>query len=313
MADEDNDKDKGGGAATWPAFLSELTKNFLILRDIFGYVLPGLIVLVIGLIWKSPFLDQVRLRVEDFDFPMWLQVLVGLVICYTIGHVMAALAYFRYNKWMHRYVHPRKYLFAKQKLAEEITYSARLIQVRGRHPELVIEFERQSTMTQLRGTTGVAMIIGFFVFCAHWPPWLIDVSAWMVLFAGVLLAATFAFSAMPHIDDLGTATLAAAEMCDGKDVDAGTRAYDVVMMKIGGATETAVMTMMETPGFTICPMKDEVTVQRGGAEQGVELTIAAVGEFRSAIELTLSEAPDEVEVKVSPNKLDAPGSGNSAL
>jgi hypothetical protein len=308
MADEDDDKDKGGGvAATWPAFLSELTKNFLILRDIFGYVLPGLIFLVIGLIWKSPFLDQVRLRVEDFDFPIWLQVLVGLVICYTIGHVMAAIAYFRYNKWVRKYEHPRKALFAKQKLSEEITYFARLVQVRGRHPELVIEYERQSTMTQLRGTTGTAMIVGFFIFCAHWPPWLIDVSAWMVLFAGVLLAATFAFSAIPHIDDLGTATLAAAEMCDGKEVEAETRAYDVVVMKKGEVTEKVVMTLRETPGFTISAANDEITVQRGGVSQNVVLTVSPVEDFRAPIELACSGAPEEVEVGLSHNKLGEAG------
>ncbi len=46
----DSDDKSGGG---WAGFVTELTKNFLILRDVFGYALPGAVFFAIGMLRKS--------------------------------------------------------------------------------------------------------------------------------------------------------------------------------------------------------------------------------------------------------------------
>jgi hypothetical protein len=206
MAEGDN---SGKGGSSWPTFLSELTKNFLILRDIFGYALPGVIFLAIGVVWKSSFLDGARGRVKDLDFPAWLLILIGLGICYTIGHIMAGIAYFPFNTWGLPYrnaFEPLKRLLKKSDPEGAQKHFPDLIVIRGANPELLTELDRQSIMTQLRGSTGVAMLLGWVFFCL---PSSVG-SGWTVLAAGVFLLLTFWFSALPHIANLRKDTITAA-------------------------------------------------------------------------------------------------------
>src|ERR1700735_1151819 len=92
-----SDGGEGGNSGSWPGFMSELTKNFLILRDIFGYALPGAVFLAIGLFCRRFSLHDVQYFFEPYKIPAWLGLILGLVACYTAGHVMAQLAYFPDN------------------------------------------------------------------------------------------------------------------------------------------------------------------------------------------------------------------------
>ncbi|MGB0064167.1 MAG: hypothetical protein WBP85_06955, partial [Terracidiphilus sp.] len=61
-------------ANSWPGFLSELTKSFLILRDIFGYALPGAVFFAIGLLSGNIKLQQLQSLLQPYQnqIPWWL-------------------------------------------------------------------------------------------------------------------------------------------------------------------------------------------------------------------------------------------------
>ena len=195
-----------GSTDSWPGFLAELTKSFLILRDIFGYALPGTVFLLVGVLAKKLPLFALRGLLETYKFPIWLAVAAGIAVCYTIGHVMAAVAYIPYNTWR------RKNRERTDKEWEMIAKSAAMIDIRGRHPELLTEFERQNIMTQLRGSTGTAMIFAYLAFYRS-----ADAPGLVVLVAGVFLLFAFWFSANPHMSDLMLSTIKAGELTDQAD------------------------------------------------------------------------------------------------
>lgn len=219
----------GSGGDSWPGFLSELTKSFLILRDVFGYALPGGVFLSIGVLCKRFSLSDIKYLLDPYQLPAWLAVLVGLAGCYAVGHVMAGIAYLFFNQWKVPFVNYWKIPFVNRwwsrfskwwkslfittddsGKAEHAQVPKELIDIRGRHPELLTELERQSTMTHLRGATGVAMLLGYLLFYRFSTP-----SAGLMLgLAGVFLLVTFWFSAIPHIDDLQHRTIDAAKLTD---------------------------------------------------------------------------------------------------
>jgi hypothetical protein len=214
-----------GGADSWPGFLSELTKSFLILRDIFGYALPGAVFLSIGVLCRRFSLGDVQQLLRPYQLPAWLAVAVGLGACYTVGHVMAQLAYFFYNTWKFPWSQnvgsfhwPRKKAKSGAAGADEKTSHTlapcELINLREDHPALLTEWDRQTIMTQLRGSTGAALLVGYLVFYAFpTPP--IGVMAGA---AGAFLLLVFWFSAMPHMDELTDRTIVA-----GNNAEKATR------------------------------------------------------------------------------------------
>lgn len=252
MAEEDANKDAGGGG--WAGFLTELTKSFLILRDVFGYALPGAVFFSIGLLHQNHTLLVVKSRIDHYELPLWLQLFGGLGACYIAGHVMAAIAYLPMNHWglpgvipdvlrffwrlpgnivrgMLRALKAIKSFFAEQdtaphepKVAEpeteikpkppapptEPSTDAQLVAIRATHPELLTEYERQSTMTLLRGSTGMAMVLAFGIFYQFHG----SAAAWMVGAAGAFLLFTFWFASLPHMRQLGDDTIAAEKIAE---------------------------------------------------------------------------------------------------
>jgi hypothetical protein len=209
-----------GSADSWPGFLSELTKSFLILRDIFGYALPGAVFFSIGLLCRRFSLGEVQQLLRPYQLPVWLALAVGLGACYTVGHLMAQLAYFFFNTWkfpaLRRKAGPEAPDASKTIAHTQVP--AELIRLREDHPALLTELDRQTIMTQLRGSTGAAMVVGCLVFYAFpTPP--IGVMAGA---AGVFLLIVFWFSAIPHLDDLTRRTIDA-----GITVEAAEKAKPV--------------------------------------------------------------------------------------
>lgn len=183
--------DSASSSSSWPGFLSELSKGFLILRDVFGYALPGAVFLGVGLVCGRFSLRDVRYYLVDpYHPPAWLGAIVGLGACYVIGHVMAAVAYFPSN------------------FKKNTEVSKEQILARAQHPELLIELDRQSTMTMMRGSTGAALLLGSI--CFWWLPKTPPLG-WLLSLAGVLLLVVFYWSAMPHIGRLAKSTKEAAE------------------------------------------------------------------------------------------------------
>ena len=209
----------GADSGSWPGFLSELTKNFLILRDLFGYALPGAVFLAIGLFCRRFSLHDVQYFFEPYKVPAWLGLILGLVACYTAGHVMAQLAYLPDNvKTYCRIRNAKADAQDKNKadknkaaLAEKAEYKCLapvLIEIRESHPALLTEYDRQSTISQFRGGVAAAMVLGSVVF------YLIPVAqpiGVLVGIAGAYQIIVFWATGTPHVEELQCDTIAAGE------------------------------------------------------------------------------------------------------
>lgn len=202
MPDSD---DKGGG---WAGFVTELTKNFLILRDVFGYALPGAVFFAIGLLRKSPTIANVQPQLDAYHVPGWLQLVGALGACYIAGHVMGMIAYLPFNTW--GLWLGRRWKPWKPEGNAQPSAAAKLIYIRARYPQVLTELDRQSLMAQLRGTSGVAMVVAFLVF--YWSQK--TATGWMIFFAGLFLWLLFWFSAIPHLAELTGDTISAGALTD---------------------------------------------------------------------------------------------------
>jgi hypothetical protein len=107
--------DTSDNASGWPGLLGQLNRTFDLIRDIFGYALPGFVFLAIGVIAKNsgtgqhggfslPELQHVVDKVP-FDIPVWALFLGFIAACYASGSVLAATIYMplsllKYAVWM---------------------------------------------------------------------------------------------------------------------------------------------------------------------------------------------------------------------
>ncbi len=72
----------------------DLVRNFLLLRDIFGYLLPGIVFLLLGML-TGRFLIPDWLAILDLSF--WQRVFVFLIMALVAGHVLVAISYLPAN------------------------------------------------------------------------------------------------------------------------------------------------------------------------------------------------------------------------
>jgi hypothetical protein len=204
----------GGDSGSWPGFLSELTKNFLILRDLFGYALPGAVFLAIGLFCRRFSLHDVQYFFEPYKVPAWLGLILGLVACYTAGHVMAQLAYIPDNwKTWRRIRNAKADAQDKNKVAlagkaEYKCLAPVLIEIRESHPALLTEYDRQSTISQFRGGVAAAMVLGSVVF--YLIPVALPIGV-LVGIAGAYQIIVFWLTGTPHVEELQCDTITAGE------------------------------------------------------------------------------------------------------
>ena len=198
-----NSNGGNANADSWPGFLSELTKSFLILRDIFGYAIPGAVFLAIGVLCRRFSLSDVQyfLRPYQDKIPAWLIAIFAVGACYTIGHLMAQIAFFLKNGWGLPWGR-KTYGLMKAEEPDLAKDGPDLFNLREDHPVLLTEYDRQGVMTQLRGATGASMLMGYLIFYViPTPP--IGVLAGI---AGTFLILVFLFSALPHMEELAKRT-----------------------------------------------------------------------------------------------------------
>jgi hypothetical protein len=137
------------------SFLGGLVNGFLLLRDFFGYVIPGAILwAIVAYSFGAGDLSQLPLQGES----IWVRAIIAITASYVVGHLLAALGYSLYeglDEVMHRIKHPKQ---PKPTTSTEMN----TIYYRYLYPSMFIEADRRETLTILRVALAVALLIGAY-------------------------------------------------------------------------------------------------------------------------------------------------------
>jgi hypothetical protein len=145
------------GESGWSGLLTDLVRNFLLLRDIFGYLLPGIVFLLLGtLSGRFPIPDWLAI----LDLSFWQRVFVFLIMALVAGHVLVAISYIPGDI--------RKLAQSAEKVHKNPSELTPVeIEGRARFPGLFVEYDRRTTQTLM--TAGVAMALLLTAVMAYWP------------------------------------------------------------------------------------------------------------------------------------------------
>ena len=143
---------------SWGQLLFRLIGQFLLLRDFFGYFIPGL---TFVLLLSYPAVVTYGFRIPTFQ-PIWLALLVAAVECYISGHFLAAAGHALQDSvatligraFQKTRRHARR--TAKNPLRLEPT----ILFYRALYPHLFIELDRRDTLALLRTGLGASFTIG---------------------------------------------------------------------------------------------------------------------------------------------------------
>src|SRR5258708_3139527 len=165
---------------SWPGFLAQLNKTFLLIRDIFGYALPGGVFLAIGLISKRFSLGDVQNLLHPYQPPAWAVFALLVATCYVAGNVMASIAYLPIAMWKwlqseilwipkslpnkHKGLQSKMLWVAKSLADNPTEVTGDLLEIRERHTGFFVESDRRETLLLLSGSTAVALLGGYAVF-----------------------------------------------------------------------------------------------------------------------------------------------------
>jgi hypothetical protein len=92
-------------ASSWPGLFGQLNRTFDLIRDIFGYAMPGAVFLTIGLASRSYTVGDIERLLSPYTLRPWAAFIAVVTACYAAGIVMAATAYMpigliKYVVWM---------------------------------------------------------------------------------------------------------------------------------------------------------------------------------------------------------------------
>jgi hypothetical protein len=148
-----------GESASWADIVKSLMDTFLVLRDIFGYALPGLVFVGIGVASGRLEVQRVHDLLKPYDPPMWVLAGLGIAACYVIGHLLASIAYLPIDvhKWFKR--HNQDWL---DEHPTEVC--SKDLYFRHFYPELFKDMDRRETMGLLMYSTLAAMVLGGMIF-----------------------------------------------------------------------------------------------------------------------------------------------------
>ena len=148
------------------SLLGSLISNFLLLRDLFGYAIPGAVMLAIADRYEHPNLSKVPLIFNS----IWIKLVVAVTAAYVVGHVLAAIGYSFYEAidFVRGYGKASEATkgmsadqAARQKAEEEKRVresKVRPIYFRYLYPSMFIEADRRETLTILRVALSVALL-----------------------------------------------------------------------------------------------------------------------------------------------------------
>jgi hypothetical protein len=168
----------------WAKVVEELIRSFEILRDIFGYALPGGVFLGIGVLTGKINLATVAAQLKPLLLPAWAGAILLIAGAYVTGQILAAVAYTPWSiaKWMvwlgnHEHFQPD----SPEKrttpgtaldwlLWHPTEVSPEVVKIRTARPELCSTLERRETLTVLEGAVTIALGAGAFLFKPQ-DPW----------------------------------------------------------------------------------------------------------------------------------------------
>jgi hypothetical protein len=136
------------------SLLGSLISNFLLLRDLFGYVIPGAVLLAFVNYTERPDLLKIPLINES----IWIKAAVAITASYLIGQILAAIGYTLYKvkpvsavlKWLAGY--------AGQEAPTDERSDADKLFYRYIYPSMFIEADRRETITILRVALSLALL-----------------------------------------------------------------------------------------------------------------------------------------------------------
>lgn len=152
-------------SSSWSDLLVQLIRGFVLLRDIFGYLLPGAVFLLTGSL-----LGQLSMFGRLSDFPgagshAWLLAIVLLVVSYVAGQFVVATSYLigdvsRVLTGAWRTLTGRK----RRPNEEEVQDKADFLRLHKEFPEIYVEYDRQSIIALLRRGLAASVLFGILVF-----------------------------------------------------------------------------------------------------------------------------------------------------
>jgi hypothetical protein len=190
--------------SSWSRLLADLVRGFVLLRDVFGYVLPGGFFLMIGA--QSGHLSSLvdLSKAPGGESHPWLFFILLLVISYLLGHFLVATFYFTPDILS---LVKRVFLKLKNKQLEgsqQISKSD-FLRYHKEFPGIFIEYDRQSILALLRQGLAAGLVLGILVFY-YW-----YMHPLRVMAAGAAIMLVNTLSGYLHVKDLRRITLKAAE------------------------------------------------------------------------------------------------------
>jgi hypothetical protein len=196
-----------GSVSGWPALVAEVQKTFNLLRDVFGYAMPGGVFVGIGLLSHRLTMAQFRDLLLPYTLSPWAAAIVVLAVCYVTGQILAAIAYTPSGI--------RKYIQAKRRPNEPVKHptevAADLLEIRRLYPGFFNSLDRRETITIFVGATTVALLAGAVIFCMG-----CFTLSQILVAAGLILLVDF-WTAVPHLGRVETAIRGAYDLAKADD------------------------------------------------------------------------------------------------
>jgi len=212
MAD---DTTKSASASTWPALVDQINQTFNLVRDVFGYALPGGVFLAVGLISGRFTLARVHGLLSPYQLPPWVAFVAVVAACYPVGTVMAAAAYMPFMLaktfvWLLDIISkpPDPPVGVRGALTRWLAthpteVTPEILQIRAHRPKLLDTLDRRETLALLAGSLTTALLGGWYVFCcAQWG------FGKIIFWAGVITLIQF-LTGLGHLRRVATATYGA--------------------------------------------------------------------------------------------------------
>jgi hypothetical protein len=195
--------------ATWTDLLSGLIRGFVLLRDVFGYILPGFVFLLIGIqSGRVPGFEEFC-KICGVELPRWMAGILVLVTSYLAGHFVVATVFFPldFGRLIKEKIHKKtseEEKTSKEELDAQSQEASDLLRYRKRYPDIFIELDRRSILALLRTGLAGSVLLGLVTFYSLYP-----YRRSLVVAAGAIMLFS-ANGAYRHVKGMRKVTLKAA-------------------------------------------------------------------------------------------------------